>query len=112
MKSPRLLRRKPLLIPLLKNLLLGRDPVPSVPPPVKDLLVSGLPVSGLPVSGLPVSGPLGSAPPGSGLVVSGLPGNVLPGSGPTGKDLPVSGLPAQPPQCTRRKRALIPHSSC
>ena len=92
MKSPRLLRRKPLLIPLLKNLLLGRDPVPSVPPPVKDLL--------------------GSAPPGSGLVVSGLPGNVLPGSGPTGKDLPVSGLPAQPPQCTRRKRALIPHSSC
>ena len=86
--------------------------MPSVPPPVKDLLDSGLPVSapmasGPTVNGLPVSIPM----------VKDLPGNVLPDSVPMVKDLPDNGLPAsvlpaQLPQCTRRKKASIPHLSC
>lgn len=112
MKSPRLLQRKPLLIPLLRNLLPGRDPVPSVLPPVKDLLGSGLPGSAPMASGPTVNGLPGSIP-----MVKDLPGNVLPASAPMVNGLPDNGLPAsvlpaQLPQCTRRKKASIPHLSC
>ena len=69
----RLLLRRPLLIRLLKNPLPDRNPAPSVPPPVKDLLGSGLLdsartvsvplVNGQTVSGLLDSAPMVSIPP-------------------------------------------------
>ena len=99
MISPRLLQRKPLLIRLLRNLLPGRNPASSVPPPVKDLLGS------VPVP--TVKSQLGKDPPGSVPTVKDLPDNV-----PTVKDLPDSVLtvsipPAQLPQPTKRKWSAL-----
>ena len=84
----RLLLRKPLLIRLLKNPLPDRNPAPSVPPPVKDLLGSGL---------------LDSARTVSVPLVNGQTVSVLLDSAPM-----VSILPVVQPQFTRRRKRSIP----
>ena len=94
----RLLLRKPLLIRLLKNPLPDRNPAPSVPPPVKDLLGSGLLDSARTVSVPLVNGQTVSVLPDSGQTVS-----VLPDSAPM-----VSIPPVVQPQFTRRRKRSIP----
>lgn len=89
----RLLLRKPLLIRLLKNPLPDRNPAPSVPPPVKDLLGSGL---------------LDSARTVSVPLVNGQTVSVLPDSGLLDSAPMVSILPVVQPQFTRRRKRSIP----
>ena len=97
MTSPRLLQEKPLLIRHPRDLLPGRDPAPSVPPPVKDLLGSVQ----------VVNVPLDSVPTVKDLPVSVLPVNVPMVKDPLGSVPTVSILPVLPQQPTGRKRSAL-----